>query len=105
MAISQLFLDSDLDESTFARLRNELRASRLPLRDLDEIYYDELAPILYRNLRVPAGVWSGFDAEWLEEQIRRRGSPSHFQLLARLRRYAVTRSTIKDWRRLRQMLE
>ncbi len=108
VAISELFLDTEIDDQTFARLRDVLRASRLSLPDLDGIYYDEVAPILYRNLSTPAGVWSGFDADWLEQEIRRRRGPRSFRrrrpVLGRLRRYLVTRSTIADWRRLRAMV-
>ena len=29
----------------------------------------EIAPVVYSNLRSPAGVWDGFDEHWLIEQI------------------------------------
>ena len=104
LAISELFLDTALDEKDFARLRDELRASGLSLRELDEIYYDEVAPLLYQNLNSPAGVWSGFDAGWLDGEIQKR-RPSHgFAPLASLRRFLATRSTIKEWSRLRAMI-
>ena len=108
VAISELFLDTEIDDQTLARLRDVLRASRLSLPDLDAIYYDEVAPILYRNLSTPAGVWSGFDADWLEQEIQRRRGSGSFRrslpALGRLRRYLVTRSTIADWRRLRDLI-
>ena len=106
LAISELFLDTELDERDFARLRDALRGSRLSIRDLDEIYYDQVAPILHRNLNSPAGEWSGFDPDWLEREIRRQASRRPgLGPLARLRRYLATRSTIDDWRRLRAMVD
>ena len=104
MAISELFLDTELDDATFLRLRDELRASRLSLPELDAIYHDEVAPILCRNLSTTAGVWDGFDPDWLEREIGRRAVRPGFSPLARLRRYLVTRSTIEDWRRLRDLI-
>jgi hypothetical protein len=104
MAISELFLDTALDEKDFARLRDELRSSGLSLRELDEIYYDEVAPLLYQNLNSPAGVWSGFDGAWLDGEIQKRRPPRGFAPLASLRRFLATRSTIKDWNRLRAMI-
>jgi hypothetical protein len=104
MAISELFLDTELDDASFLRLRDTLRASRLAPQELDTIYYDEIAPTLYRNLNTPAGVWSGFDVDWLEREIQQRTQRLGFPPLTRLRRYLVTRSTIGDWRRLRAMV-
>lgn len=104
MAISELFLDTALDDADFLRLRDTLRATRLPPEELDAIYYDEVAPILYGNLHSTAGVWSGFDADWLERQVRQHAQRRRFPPLQRLQRYLVTRSTIVDWRRLRALV-
>jgi len=104
LAISELFLDTALGDADFVRLRDTLRASGLSVAELDAIYADEVAPILHGNLNIVAGVWSGFDVAWLEQEIARRARPPRFPLLARVRRYLVTRSTIADWRRLRQMV-
>ena len=104
LAISELFLDTALDQADFLRLRDTLRAARLSPAELDGIYYDELAPILYRNLNTPAGAWSGFDAAWLEQEIQRVARRPGFPPLRGLRRLFVTRSTIKDWRRLRALV-
>ena len=104
MAISELFLDTELDERAFQRLRDELRSSGLSLGELDEVYYDEVAPVLYQNLNTPAGVWSGFDAAWLDREIQKRGRPRGFAPFTRLKRFVVTRSTIKDWNHLRTLV-
>jgi hypothetical protein len=104
LAISELFLDTELDDAAFVRLRDVLRTSGLSLDELDAIYYDELAPILHANLRTPAGVWSGFDPVWLQQEIERRGKLRVFPLVGRVRRYLITQSTIEDWRRLRALV-
>jgi hypothetical protein len=105
LAISELFLDAELDAADFSRLRDRLRESGLTLPELDEVYFDEVAPILYGNLSSVAGVWSGFDAAWLEQQITRAKRHRGIPFVARVRRYLVTRTTIEDWRCLRAMLE
>jgi hypothetical protein len=104
IAISELFVDKELSDDDLLRLRDELRQSGLSLAELDEIYYDELAPLLARNLRSPAGVWAGFDARWLQQQVERRRRRRPFAPLARLRRYLDTRSTVREWSRLRAMV-
>ena len=108
MAISELFLDSNLDEAVFGRLHGQLLESGLTIEELDQIYYDELAPLLHRNLTSPAGKWSGFDANWLEMEIERRSRwPTWASIpgLGKLLRYWVTRTTEGDWRKLRLMLQ
>lgn len=103
-AISELFLDTQLDDGDFSRLRDMLVESRLSVHELDYIYYDELAPILYRNVNTPSGVWSGFDQDSLEERIGARIGHRPLPLFGSLWRHRVTRTTLADWRRLRQLL-
>jgi hypothetical protein len=104
LAVSELFLDTELDDADFLRLRDALRASHLSLQELDEVYYDEVAPVLYQNLRTPAGAWEGFDRAWLEERIDHRASERRLPFPAAWRRYYFSRSTIGDWQRLRKLL-
>lgn len=82
MAISDLFLDTPVDDDDFVRLRDQLRSTGSPLRELDDIYCDEVAPVLHRNLKSPAGVWSGFDAAWLDGEIQKRARSRGFAPLA-----------------------
>lgn len=108
MAIAELFLDTELDDATFDRLRGQLIQSGLSITELDEIYFVEIAPLLYRNLQTPAGAWSGFDPEWIQKEALQRREQSTWTIripvLDRLMRLWVTRTTINDWRRLRSML-
>lgn len=106
-AISELFVDTELDERDFARLRAMLNESQLSQTELDFIYYEEIAPLLYRNLDVPAGEWAGFDPDWLEAEIGKRQvkAPSGgASWLSRARRYWVTRTTRNDWQKLKRSL-
>jgi hypothetical protein len=105
VAISELFLDSELADTTLRHLRDQLRATGLSIEELDAIYYREAAPVLHWNTRSVAGVWDGFDPVWLEERCEaERNRRWRLPLFEKLRRYCVTRSTIADWRRLRQLL-
>jgi hypothetical protein len=106
-ALSELFLDTELDARDFERIAAALKATALPLAQLEAIYFDELAPVLHDNLRVPAGVYSGFDLDWLEVEVarqRRPGKLAALPWLAGLRRYLTTRSTIDDFNRVRRLL-
>jgi hypothetical protein len=71
LALSWLYLDTDLDGQLPA-LADTLAASPYSLADLENILRRELHPVLQWNLLAAAGVWDGFDAHWLEQQILRR---------------------------------
>ncbi len=74
LALSELWLDTELDARDEARIAEVLIASPYDLTTLREIYLYELAPVLGANLLAPAGVWTGFDPEWLYDRARRRAS-------------------------------
>lgn len=107
--LSELFLDTELEDDAIAGLARELRATGFSVAELERIYEEEVAPVCWRNaLALPGGVWTGFDRDWLvsailERRERRRvwvRIPWLQRLLAR-RRTAYSRA---DWNRLRDHL-
>ena len=70
--LSELYLDTELDDLDNARIASVLIDSRYSAEQLEEILYRELHPVLQVNLLSVAGEWAGFDQQWLEEQILRR---------------------------------
>jgi hypothetical protein len=76
--LSELYLDTELDDRDKARIAAVLADSGYSAGQLEEILYRELHPVLHTNLLSVAGEWAGFDLEWLEGQIlqgsRRRSS-------------------------------
>lgn len=107
MAISELFLDTHLEEEDFIRLRDLLNESQLSIDELDLIYHEEIAPLLYGNLEATAGEWSGFDPVWLELEISKQSKQriiGKMPWLNRMWGYWTTRTTKNDWEKLRRML-
>jgi hypothetical protein len=49
-----------------------LSASGYPIGVLRDIYLFEVAPVVFGNLFVVAGAWSGFDDEWLFARATKR---------------------------------
>lgn len=70
-ALSELFLDTDPALSRSWRVA-QLARSPYSLAQLEHILVDEVHPVCKYNLLSVAGVWSGFDAAWLEATILRR---------------------------------
>lgn len=67
-ALSELFLDTEVD-ALLPSLAQRLAASAYSEAELDWILRRELQPLLQWNLFPAAGVWDGFDPEWLEQSI------------------------------------
>lgn len=72
IVLSELFLDTELTPADWARIAQVMADSGLSVRELRAVYVREVAPVVAANLRTVAGVWSGFDEEWLCAQIIRR---------------------------------
>lgn len=68
LALSDLFLDTDVT-SLYDATARVLSASPYSLEQLESILFDEVYPVCCPNLLSVAGVWTGFDAEWLEHRI------------------------------------
>ena len=72
-ALSELFLDNEI-RPEIAHAAFLCDASGYTVSELREIWFQELSPLLSKNLLSPAGEWAGFDQRWLEESIiARRG--------------------------------
>lgn len=90
VALSELFLDTELSEATCRAIARDVRASEYSPEEIQRILWDEVYPVLEANLREPAGVWDGFDTTWLERQILgSRGRPAP-------RRHRMTERIVRD---------
>lgn len=63
--LSELYLDTELQETDYVRIANGLKESRLSIETLKEIDLYEVFPSLQINLNSAAGEWSGFNEDWL----------------------------------------
>lgn len=70
--LSEFFLDTELDDTDYGRIAGVLASSPYSIRKTEEILRYEVYPVLIWNLRSVAGVWAGFDREWLAEAIKPR---------------------------------
>lgn len=103
-ALSELFLDTDVSASRDWRAR-QLAVSPYTIEQLERILIDEVCPVCQSNLHAVAGVWTGFDAEWLAASILRRRRLRRNALLSHLRKsrlpeeWHITKSMIDALRR------
>lgn len=72
IALSSLWLDTELSDDDIDAVAAAVRCSGYERGAVEDILGGELAPFLDPNLRSPAGVWSGFEPEWVCAEARAR---------------------------------
>jgi hypothetical protein len=101
-ALSDLWLDTELQEWHLKSIAETLFESGYSLDVLRDIYEKEVAPVVYTNLLCIAGEWAGFNDKWLHEEIisslKSRGKFG--QLFLKLRRNAMFYATKEHWKDL-----
>ena len=68
-ALSNLFLDSELDEKDRRNIAQTIVAAGYSPSEIQTILWEEVYPVAGANLRNPAGEWAGFDLDWMQQQI------------------------------------
>lgn len=72
LALSEFYLDTELQPTDFDRIKLIFAQSGYSIDEIKRINYEEVAPVLIDNLLSPAGVWGGFDDDWVIETILAR---------------------------------
>lgn len=72
IALSEFYLDTELDDAALRHITFTIIDSPYTIDEVKHINKYEVFPILQPNLLSPAGVWAGFNEEWLVERITSR---------------------------------
>ncbi len=100
-ALSEFWLDTELDAFQFDCIARVLAASPYSIEELRKIHDYEVAPAVSANLAGVAGEWAGFDSQWLSERCAkfrlRRNSP-FFRARIRLQTPFFRFFTARYWR-------
>ncbi|MEM6448092.1 MAG: hypothetical protein AAF704_16230 [Cyanobacteria bacterium P01_D01_bin.123] len=101
IVLSDLFLDTEHDDSHLHHIASVLASSGYTWEELDRILRFELAPFLGVFPASAVGVWEGFDPDLVCENARKRlGRPSwvvRLSVLLRLQTWMVESS----WQRIK----
>ena len=100
-ALSELFLDTELQEYDFARVSRVLAESGYTNEELHSILFREVFPACVPNLHHPAGAWTGFNTNWLEEEILNKAPCGQTDGLVPPPDYWMIE---KEWRRVLELL-
>lgn len=68
-ALSELFLDTEIDNATFAYVAKAIIESEYSPGDIQTILWGEVFPALESNLRSVAGEWVGWTDDWLLKHL------------------------------------
>ena len=104
IALSNFYLDTELQDYDVKHITAKIRESPYSLEEVKQINKTEVFPILYQNLLSVAGVWTGFQEEWLTDEIT-----NYLEKTTRIKRivnrivYAGFNGMFKDlWNRIEE---
>jgi len=69
IALSDFYIDNELQDYDFKSIALKIWESPYSIEEVKRINKEEVFPVLYTNLLDVAGVWSGFQEEWLLQEI------------------------------------
>lgn len=106
-ALSELWLDIELDDRSLSYIAKIMHESGYSIEELKQIYLHEVAPVVYGNMLTVTGAWSGFDQDWLHDEIVRALSKRGRFAAWRLKqmRGLMTYATEEHWNTLVVMVE
>lgn len=109
IALSDLWLDTELTEDDLRRIAEVMRRSGYEVEELREIYLFEVAPVVFPNLLSVAGEWAGFDEEWLVNEVTKQARSRNLVLRTLVTlgigKKIMTFATERHWQKLVEMLE
>lgn len=101
LALSDLWLDTELDDFWLDGIAQVLRRSGLSRAQLEAIFLYEVAPVVWLNHWNFTGAWCGFDREWLCSRCQRQlGRGRWHRLRCRLLRWPMTYGCQVEWRQV-----
>jgi hypothetical protein len=87
-ALSEFFLDTELQPSDYERISDTLAQSRYSVQELGDILYYEVYPECKWNMFCVAGEWAGFHPDWIMQRIAPRKDKRPRFCLAPFHRWA-----------------
>lgn len=76
LALSEFYLDTELQPADFRRIRAVFDQSGYSEQEIRQFDYDEVGPVLAGNLLSMAGEWAGFDEAAVLAAVSKRAAKS-----------------------------
>lgn len=107
LALSEFYLDTELQESDLKYLAEIFLNSPYTLEEIKTINKYEVFPVLQPNLLKTDGQWTGFEEEWLIETITTKlNTKNQFSHLVVEANYSIYKWMCKDyWEHIERIYE
>lgn len=105
-ALSDLWLDTEMQSYEHERRAELMTSSGFSFGEIERIFSEEVAPVVYKNLYTAVGVWDGFDTDWLYENIlknmeKQEKSPIYRAWVqSTVGKFLMTRMVQDDWKKI-----
>lgn len=106
-ALSDLFLDTELDAADFTAIAETIRTAGFTADQAEEILQFDVTPVFWGNILATAGEWEPWSKSQVREMVCRR-LRSRSQALGWLRGWVFRKlmSVVReDWLRVRALLD
>lgn len=101
IALSDLFLDTELQEYTLAHIAKTMKESGNSLDEIHDILMLEVLPVCIGNLHtLPGGIWTGFEENDLIKAIISAKRPNRFKRWLHRRNFKLIND---DWEKVLQL--
>lgn len=97
IALSDLFLDTELSENDLICLAKKIKESLLPIEDVKEILMEEVLPVCIPNMKIVAGEWEAFNEDWLVDSIQNLTRPNALQRMMHKKDFRFIKD---DWNKI-----
>ncbi|WP_284283507.1 DUF7079 family protein [Portibacter lacus] len=103
IAISNLYLDTELQDYQHKNIAKIINESPYSLAEVQAIDKYEVFPILKTNLISVAGAWSGFKEDWLVKSILEKLEKQNFynDSMIKISYYFMGKITRESWEKIR----
>ncbi len=107
IALSELYLDTELQDADYKTIARIIVESAYTIDEVKKINKYEVFPVLYQNLLSAAGVWNGFDKEWLvAEIIKSINKRTQLKTLNMAAAFTTQKSQFKEaWKKIEKNLD
>jgi hypothetical protein len=105
-ALSDLFLDTELQPYDYRTIAEALRSSGYQVDELRDVLEEEVAPAFATNLMSVAGEWAGWSEDEVRDiMLRSLRSGSRRSPIRWLRKRILRRHVREEWEKIKALLE
>ena len=97
IALSDLFLDTELKEYNHAHIATAMYESGYSFAEIEDILMLEIFPVCIPNMHSVAGEWAGFHEDWVIKMIIKSKRPNRYRQWVNRRSFWMIKD---DWEKV-----